>query len=133
MVCNQLAIIVIVAVGVASQYHPGVMERVIAVRQTPGRTAHTLPIPLPPHDAVIAVSDCDEIGHIWLIRKQGGAWERALVADCAGSEATRQWMKRGPVLFEVDGATAKRWGTAGRGSRAEVGRRVTVQRGDCVE
>lgn len=124
---NIIITIVIIASGIASQYAPGVMESVIAVRQA-GRTAYTLPAQLPSVDGYIAVLDCAEIGNIWTLRNtESGAVERFLVADCAGDDATREWMQRGSVLVEVDAATARRWDAVGRGVRVErVERREAV-------
>lgn len=131
--CQALAAVVVIASGWASQYDPSVMERVVAVRQIPRRTAHPLPFSLPQHDVTIAARDCGDIGQVWLVRKEGaGRWERALVADCAGSAATRAWMDRGNILLEIDGATARRWGVVGRGARIERGRLGVTLRGECV-
>lgn len=76
--------------GVASQYGPGRMESTIRVRQA-GRTAYTLPIPVPQADVYFAALDCRDVGASFEIRRAGldesGApypWETAYAADCAG-------------------------------------------------
>jgi len=118
----RFALLLVVATpGVSSQYAPGKMERVITYRQTHA-TAYPLPTPLPAADGYIAVRDCAQIGRVWTVIHAGRA-ERLLVVDCAGDAATVAWMQRGNVLMEVDGATAQRWGTVGRGARVVV---VTV-------
>lgn len=105
--------------GWASQYAPGVMERVIAVRQVPGRTAHDLPIDLPQVDGYVATADCNEIGTILWLRPIGQEqWESFLVADCAGADSYG-WMVNNNILVEVDYETAVRWDTVGRGQRIE--------------
>lgn len=104
--------------GTASQYSPGVMERVVKTRQS-GRTARDLPRELPPVDGYIAVLECNRIGEIWRVFYKE-RWESFLVADCAGSDATRRWMTQNNILIEVDYLTAKRWGVVGRGAKVEV-------------
>lgn len=76
--------------GVASQYGPGRMEATIRVRQS-GRTAQSLPIPLPEADVYFATLDCRDVGTWFEIRRTGldedGApypWETAYATDCAG-------------------------------------------------
>lgn len=108
-------------VGTASQYAPGVMRRVITVRQTPGRTAHTLPATLPPVDGFIAVLDCDGVGRIREMRPVGGEWGLCLVADCAGgADGGAAWMRRNGIVAEMDYESAVRLGTVGRGLRVEM-------------
>jgi len=114
-----LGISILVNTGVASQYDPGLMRQVVETRQT-HPTARPLPAALPDVDGYIAVRSCDDIGKMWLVRPEGGAWGRFLVADCAGDDTTREWMDAGNILVEVDYLTAVRWGTAGRGVRVEV-------------
>lgn len=113
-----LLVIAIIVTGWASQYAPGKMESVVAVRQA-GRTAHDLPTILPPTDGYIAVLDCAHIGEIWHI-EHAGIVESFLVVDCAGHTATRQWMTRNNILVEVDYETAVRWQTVGRGARIAI-------------
>ena len=116
-------------IGRASQYGPGVMDRVIRVRQS-GRTAMTLPAKLPEVDGYVAVQDCLMIGEVIRVRPVGAAeWERFLVTDCA-SKSDRQsptdprsgyeWMVDGNILIEVDYETAVRWNTVGRAIDIEV-------------
>ena len=110
--------ILVLMLGIASQYAPGRMAEVIRVRQT-RPTAHPLPIELPPTDGYIAVLDCSQIGNIWHLQHQGVV-ESFLVVDCAGDLATKQWMLRNNILVEVDHATAERWHTVGHGAQIEV-------------
>lgn len=109
---------VVIASGIASQYAPGVMERVAVYRQTKP-TAYPLPPTLPQTAGMIAVLECEHIGETWLLRHDG-IIESFLVVDCAGDAATREWMLRGNVIVEVDGATAERWGVVGRGADVEM-------------
>jgi hypothetical protein len=105
--------------GNASQYDPGVMERVVANRQA-GITDHDLPAELPPVAGFVAVKDCGEIGNVWLVRPEGGVWEFVLVADCSGHEETSDWMRENGILIEVDHKTAIRWDVVGIGVEVEV-------------
>ena len=115
--------------GRASQYAPGVMDSVIAARQS-GRTAYSIPAQLPIVDGYVAVADCERIGSIISVRVAGTEkWERFLVADCASKNDRQsdtdprsgyQWMTDGNVLVEVDHGTAERWGTVGRAIDVEV-------------
>lgn len=104
--------------GVASQYSPGVMERVVANRQA-GRARIRLPKTLPAVDGFVAAERCSDIGQVWTIRYRERV-ERFLVADCSGSAATTRWMRRNNILVEIDHQTARRWGVVGRGARVEV-------------
>jgi len=125
---KEAALAFLILTGWASQYGPGVAERVIAVRQG-GRTAATLPANLPEVDGFIAVRECPDIGGIWLLRPEGAqTWERFLVIDCASRSDHQseqdprsgwEWMVGGGIVAEVDFETAKRWGTIGRGIRVE--------------
>ena len=112
-------ILIIVAIGIASQYGNGVSERVIHVRQTK-RVHAPLPLELPVTNGYIAVKDCEHIGEVWYLRPIGGnKVESFLVIDCAGSTETIAWMNRNNILVEVDYNTAKRWNTVGRGIKIE--------------
>lgn len=51
--------------------------------------------------------------------------------DCASDNTTREWMRAGGVLVEVDAETAQRWDTVGRGAHIEIVRRVTMKRWRC--
>lgn len=117
--------LLILAHGIASQYAPGVMERVVAYRQT-RPVAYALPADLPTVAGYVAVLECEHIGEVWTLRINDGTPERYLVADCAGDAATRDWMTRGGVLVEVDYETAERLGFVGRA--ASVERVVYVER-----
>jgi len=113
---------ILVTSGYASQYAPGVMQRVIRVRQN-DLTAHSLPLSLPPVDGYVAAQDCDTIGNIVYLRQNAHSeWERFLVVDCAShsggsphpGESSYAWMVRNNILFEIDYETALRWNTVGR-------------------
>ncbi|HRT32364.1 MAG TPA: hypothetical protein P5195_06430 [Anaerolineae bacterium] len=76
--------------GIASQYGPGRMEATIQVRQA-GRTAFTLPTPLPQAEVYFATLDCRDIGSWFEMRRAGVdengvpyPWETAYAVDCAG-------------------------------------------------
>lgn len=111
----------LVVVGTISQYAPGRMEEVIAVRQA-HRTAHHLPQNLPSTDGYAAIQDCDRIGEVFYIRSpKSGEWESFLAVDCGGgADGGAEWMRRNNVLAEVDYGTAARWGVVGRGVKCEV-------------
>lgn len=156
---DELIIVIIVACqvisGVASHYDPGIMENVIRVRQS-GNVRMSLPQELPIVDGYIAVDNCDDIGEVWLLRPEGTReWRKYLVTDCAGAEETRQWMRRGLIICELDwlsfrelggqrhrgmrierlvtqncheiDQTAARWNTVGRGIKVE--RVLPIERG----
>lgn len=133
------ALVIVVHTAIASQYAPGVMERVIRVRQQPGRTAHTLPAVLPDVDGYVAVMDCSRIGSVVLLRPVGASlWERFLVTDCAGiADGGRDWMLRNGIVAEIDHATAERWDVVGIGVHVEVGvassRLLCTPKGVCVQ
>ena len=106
--------------GVASQYAPGTMERVVRVRQS-GRTWHDLPETLPEVDGYAAVLDCGDVGRLVLVRPPNRPWELFLAADCAGiADGGRDWMVRGGIALEVDHLSAVRWDTIGRGAMVDV-------------
>lgn len=120
---NALLVAAMVVMGWASQYSPGVMERVIPRQQRYGHLPSVLPIV----DGYVAVLDCRRMGEVVLLRRRGDQeWLRFFVADCAGDNRTRAWMLRNNILVELDGATAKRWGTVGRGIRIEMLERMGV-------
>lgn len=97
------------------------MEEVIANRQRWGQ----LPAELPAVDGYIAVADCGQIGDILFVRRPGYEWEKFMVADCAGSPETIQWMHDHNILMEVDYQTALRWNIVGRGGvRVDIGKLV---------
>jgi hypothetical protein len=118
MIPRAAIILIILARGIASQYAPGVMERVVEYRQT-RPVAYALPAELPAVDGFIAVLECRHIGEVWTLRINGAPAERFLVADCAGDDATRRWVVSSGVLCEVDGETARRHGFVGVGARVE--------------
>ena len=114
---NVILVLIILVSGTASQYAPGVMESVIAYRQTHA-TAYAPPNTLPTVDGFIAAPDCADLGETWYLR-HNGVVESFLVVDCAGDAVTREWMLRGGIIAEVDGETARRWGVVGVGARVE--------------
>ena len=120
---NQL--ILVIAIGIASQYSLGVSESVIRVRQT-SNVHRSLPLEIPNVDGYLAVRDCHHIGEIWWLRPVGGEVESFWVIDCAGSQETRDWMNT-TIIGEVDHQTAVRWETVGRGIKVE--RVLPIERG----
>lgn len=112
-------LISLIMMGMASQYAPGVMESVIRTRQA-GLTAYTLPADLSQYSVFVAMEDCSMVGDEILIRPVGGTWERGMITDCSGDAATSAWMIKNGIVVEIDGATAARWNTVGRGIEVEV-------------
>lgn len=120
-------VLVLLMIGIASQYAPGVMERTIAVRQQ-GHTAYTVPSDLSRYDGFIAMESCSQLGNEYYLRPVGTEkWELFLVVDCSGHNSTSNWMKRNNIIVEVDYNTAKRWGTVGRGIEIELAVMVEKQ------
>lgn len=116
---------IILATGIASQYGPGVMPRVIQTRQRLG----DLPQNISGYDGYIAVANCRYIGHTAYILPHGGELERFLVADCASKSDQQgpgddrsgyEWMTSEGIVAEVDYETARRWNTVGRGIRVTM-------------
>lgn len=121
--------IALIMTGWASQYAPGVMESVLAVRSTPGRTSYTVPQDLSIYDGFVATRDCDRLGEELLIKPQDQSdYELFLVTDCSGHITTTQWMNRNNIIVEVDYNTAVRWDTIGRGIKIDVAKKLTVSR-----
>jgi len=123
LIAAVLAILSFIAdSGGASQYDPGLMERVIANRQGYSQ----LPADLPAVDGYIAVVDCARLGEVWLVKPVGGSWETMFVADCAGPHLRDdgmtggEWMLENNVLMEIDHQTALRWNTIGAGIQIKV-------------
>jgi len=110
--------------GWASQYGYGVFEQVIATRQA-GRTAYTLPTPLPVVDGYGASVECNHIGDIWHVRTEGTQrWYSVLIADCSGHAAATRWMTRNNILIELNPELVlEMGGHIGRGLRVEVKRK----------
>jgi hypothetical protein len=122
----KIVIIITLMTGYASQYAPGVMDRVIRVRQS-GRTSMDLPQKLPNVDGYVAVEACDRIGDIIYLRPEGyDEWEKFLIVDCSGHQETTAWMLRNNILVEVDAKTAQRWNTVGRGIKIEMKEMVSL-------
>jgi hypothetical protein len=112
---------IIIYFSIISQYREGIMEQVIANRQS-GSAWVSLPMNLPRTDGYIAVRDCNELENIWWVKSPNGIWESMLVVDCArpaGTDGAAEWMDDENVAMEVDYETAVRWGTVGRGIWAE--------------
>jgi hypothetical protein len=103
--------------GVASQYAPGVMDRVVETRQRWDQ----IPADVSDYDVFVAVESCDLVGEERLIRREGTKeWETALITDCSGHTETSQWMWRNNIIVEVDYRTALRWDVVGYGVEVEV-------------
>ena len=125
-------LIIVLAIGIASQYSMGMSESVIRVRQT-RNVSRRLPLETPQVDGYIAVQDCHHIGEIWYLRPLGGDIETFWVIDCGGphlrldGQTGYQWMMRNNVIAEVDHQTAVRWRTVGRGIKVE--RVLPIERG----
>ena len=109
---------IIVYFSIISQYREGIMEQVIANRQS-GNAWVSLPMDLPRTDGYIAVQDCRELENIWWVENPVTMeWESMLVVDCArppGTDLAYERMNENNVAMEVDYETAERWGTLGRG------------------
>jgi hypothetical protein len=124
-----IALIVAVAcyTGTLSQYDRSPTEMVLDNRSVVGQTAYTLPENHAGVSGYIAVYDCEWIGQVVTVSWANHV-ERLMVFDCAGDDETRQWMKRGNVIGEVDFYTARRWGMLRQGIQgatlcpAEVGK-----------
>lgn len=128
--------LILIMTGYASQYAPGVMERVIRVRQA-GLTAQGLPQDLPKVDGYAAVPNCEDIGNVFEARPIGSReWETFLAVDCGCPQGHRflmsllptnasQWQQRYAAI-EVDYQTAVRWDTVGSGIVIEMRVPVTV-------
>jgi hypothetical protein len=113
----------IVMTGWASQYAPGVMDKVVYNRQHLS-TVLSIPQKLPAVHGYVAGRYCSDIGGVVYLRPAGCddcRFERFLVADCAGiADGGLSWMLRNNIVVEVDYATAVRWGTVGRGIQVEL-------------
>lgn len=116
---NLLVTIALLFSGIASQYAPGVMEQVIATRQA-GLTAYDLPQDLSNYTVFLAVEDCKLVGTPVLIQPIGGSMEQGLITDCSGHAETSDWMLGNNIVCEIDGETALRWGTVGKGIRVFI-------------
>lgn len=118
----------IVLVGIASQYAPGVMDKTIAIRQIPGKTAYTVPQDLSKYDGFVAMESCSELGNEYYVKPaESTTWELFLVVDCSGHSSTSEWMKRNNIIVEVDYETAKRWNTIGKGVKIEMAVKVNTR------
>jgi len=113
----NIVIGLMILLGPASQYAPGVMERVIRVRQS-GSTAYGLPETLPQTEGYITLKEPDLIGEVVWIRRMGvknDQWRSMLVVDCAGhADGGYEWMVRNGIIAEIDYRTAKEYNTIGR-------------------
>jgi len=106
-------------VGGASQYAPGVMDRVVELRQKWGQ----LPDDLSQYDGAVAVPECLNIGtDLWCRPVGSKTWEHFIAADCGSKSDSREsdglsgweWMVTHNMLIEVDYETAVRWDTVGK-------------------
>ena len=113
----------LILTGLASQYAPGVMPRVVANRQAWGQLPRA-------SEATVFVAgpDCAAIGQLFWIRPQNWqvqgchaehglhdapdaqGWERAIIADCPGSQQAADFLASLGVSLEIDGETVARWG-----------------------
>lgn len=102
--------------GIASQYAPGVMERVIENRQF----VDGLPQELPLVDGFIAALDCDDFKELWFVKPDGGEWGIYMVVDCGGPDTSLEWWRENNILLEFDHLTVMRLGMVGRGVPVQV-------------
>jgi len=123
----KILALVFVMTGIASQYAPGVMDRVINTRQA-GITSYTPAPDLSRYDGFMAMEDCSELGNEYYIVANGNL-ELFLVMDCSGHIETSQWMTTNNIVIEIDYETAARWDTIGRG--IQVGLYREVYRYEC--
>ena len=118
----------ILLTGIASQYGPGRMDSVIALRQIPGRTAYTITQDLSIYAGFMAMESCAELGNEYYVKPvTAETWELFLVTDCSGDAETTEWMQRNNIIIEIDYKTAERWETVGRGIAVQVARRRTIK------
>ena len=121
-------VMLIILVGIASQYAPGVMDKTIAIRQIPGKTAYTVPQNLSKYNGFIAMESCVELGNEYYVKPvESTTWELFLVVDCSGHSTTSDWMKRNNIIMEVDYNTAVRWDTVGKGIPVEMAIKVNLR------
>jgi hypothetical protein len=120
---NATLVFTIIMTGIASQYAPGVMDKVVYNRQNLS-TVVSLPNNLPAVDGYVASQYCSDIGKIIYLRPadcEECEFEKFLVADCAGiADGGLSWMLRNNIVVEVDYETAVRRNTVGRGVRVEL-------------
>jgi len=97
--------------GWASRYDPGVMQRVADY--------HGLDMSI--YDGGIAVSDCSEIGNIWLLKAENSnEWLEVIVVDCAANDGTPEWMVNNNIIVELSYGLAERLGAVEGGVRVDV-------------
>ena len=94
--------------GYASAYAEGVFERVIAYHVEMGYWEEA---PEPGEYAgYVALESCEHYrGAVWLRPAGTVGWQRFLVADCAGDEATVAWMQANNIIVELDWGTWLQW------------------------
>ena len=116
--------IILLASIIASQYSPGMMDLVVANRQSGNAWVH-LPDDLPVVDGYIAVLNCDQLGETLWIKPDGmNVWEKHLIVDCSRpprTDGTYEWMEDNNIGIEVSYETAVRWGAVGRGIKVHIG------------
>ncbi len=84
----------LLAIGIATSYGPGVMDEVVANRTAWGQ------LPAASHRGYVALADCDHIGRRVGLEMPGGVWMGPmLVADC-GAAHDQEYLKR--IGFAVD-------------------------------
>lgn len=106
-------------VGIMSQYSEAATARVIANRSVLHRTAWTLPDNWQQYDGLIAVESCKDLGKVYRVtwKEYSGLF---LAFDCSGHASTSAWMRRNNIIAEVDGYTARRWNSIGRGMKNAI-------------
>lgn len=102
-------VIRVILEGYISKYAPGVFEQSIAHQEAQGW--HDYPDDLAQFAGFLALAECDRKGQTLWARpaSRGGPWRPFLVADCAGDDATRQWMAEHGIVAEVDHQTWVEW------------------------
>lgn len=97
--------------GWLSQYAQSPTDGTIEFRQQVGQ----LPDDLDYLDGLIAVADCDRIGHEALLSIDHGPWLHVAVFDCSGHASTTAWMKDNNIIGELSYYMAVEHGIVGQG------------------
>lgn len=96
--------------GYVSHYAPGVFEGVVAHRWANDWWRNEPPADWHEVAGYAATTDCDQVGRVMWMRPEGAAeWQRVLVADCAGDQATIDWMLANRIVAELDHALFTNW------------------------
>lgn len=101
----------VIETGYLSQYAKGPTDGTIAYRQSVGQ----LPVDMSHIDGVIAVADCDKIGHLAWLSIDDGPWLLVAAFDCSGSASTTAWMRDNRILGEASWYMARDHGFLGEG------------------